>query len=117
MTALLKPYDDKVAELLKRYPGSTIVTERLMHVHGLKRDNEYAPHLALAAFLAGSNEAPAAVSYGTEGGAYGEYGFPTVICGPGSIDQAHGADEYISREQLDRGAAMLARVVDWARAT
>ncbi|MFZ8477525.1 peptidase dimerization domain-containing protein, partial [Staphylococcus aureus] len=58
VTALLKPYDDKVAELLKRYPGSTIVTERLMHVHGLKRDNENAPHLALAAFLAGSNEAP-----------------------------------------------------------
>lgn len=112
---LLKPYDDKIAEILQRIPGASITTERLMHVHGLKRDDENAPHLALAAFLAGSNAAPAAVSYGTEGGAYGEYGFPTVICGPGSIEQAHGADEYISCDQLEKGAAMLARITQWAR--
>lgn len=113
--SLLAPYESKIVELLKQYPGSNITTERLMHVHGLKCKGENTPHLALAMFLAGSNADTAAVSYGTEGGAYGEYGFPTVICGPGSIDQAHGADEFISRDQLEKGAAMLARIVAWAR--
>ncbi|MFM9890889.1 MAG: acetylornithine deacetylase [Rickettsiales bacterium] len=115
VATLLKPYEAKIAELLKQHPGSTITTERLMHVHGLKRDDAQASHLALAMFLAGSNEDAAAVSYGTEGGAYGEYGFPTVICGPGSIAQAHGADEFITRAQLEKGAAMLARIAAWAR--
>lgn len=115
VTALLAPYEAKIAELLKRHPGSIITTERLMHVHGLRCNDADAAHLALARFLAGSNEDTAAVSYGTEGGAYGAYGFPTVICGPGSIDQAHGADEFITRAQLQKGAAMLERIVTWAR--
>ena len=42
-----------------------------------------------------------AVNYGTEAGVYQRFGFPTIICGPGSIEQAHKADEWIAIEQLD----------------
>ena len=105
---VLAPFHAKIAELEKRYPECRITTHQLTHVHGLKRQSEET--LQLATFLAGSNEPAAAVNYGTEGGAMGEYGFPTVICGPGSIDQAHQPDEFISREQLEKGAAMMARV-------
>jgi acetylornithine deacetylase len=100
----------KVEMLKAHYPGCSITTQRLAHVHGLKKQSADAPYLSLAMHLAGSNEAPGAVSYGTEGGAYGAHGFPTVICGPGSIDQAHGPDEYIAIDQLEKAAGMMARV-------
>ncbi len=40
------------------------------------------------------------VAYGTEAGFFQDYGVPTVVIGPGSIQQAHKADEYVSLEQL-----------------
>lgn len=109
VSAILKPYHDKAADLRMRHPGCTIATRRLSKVHGLRARGDDAPHITLAKRLAGSNAPTAAVSYGTEGGAMGNQ-FPTVICGPGSIDQAHQPDEYIERVQLALGAAMLVRV-------
>lgn len=108
--AIVASFHAKAEEMKQRYPGCTITTERLTHVHGLKKQRADAPYVTLATHLAGSNAAPSAVSYGTEGGAYGEHGFPTVICGPGSIDQAHQPDEYITIEQMEKGAAMMARI-------
>ncbi|MBN1682916.1 M20 family metallopeptidase [Candidatus Bathyarchaeota archaeon] len=49
------------------------------------------------------NREPIGVTYFTEALDYTRVGIPTVICGPGSIDQAHTADEYISLEQLELG--------------
>lgn len=45
-------------------------------------------------------QATAKVAYGTEGGFFQRAGIPTVVCGPGSIEQAHKADEYVSLAQL-----------------
>jgi acetylornithine deacetylase len=42
------------------------------------------------------------VAFGTEAGVFKNAGIPTVVCGPGSINQAHQADEYVSLEQLAR---------------
>lgn len=53
----------------------------------------------LALRLAGQNQTYT-VSYGTEGGHFQSQGVPTVICGPGSIDQAHKPDEFIEVSQL-----------------
>jgi acetylornithine deacetylase/succinyl-diaminopimelate desuccinylase family protein len=46
---------------------------------------------------------PIGEPYYTEAVSYAKAGVPTVICGPGSIDQAHTPDEYISLEQIDHG--------------
>jgi acetylornithine deacetylase/succinyl-diaminopimelate desuccinylase family protein len=46
---------------------------------------------------------PVGAPYYTEAVDYTRAGIPTVICGPGSIDQAHTPDEYISLEQLELG--------------
>ena len=46
---------------------------------------------------------PVGAPYYTEAVSYTKAGIPTVICGPGSIDQAHTPDEYISIEQIDHG--------------
>jgi acetylornithine deacetylase len=40
------------------------------------------------------------VSYGTEAGLYQEAGIPTIVCGPGSITQAHQGDEWIAESEL-----------------
>ncbi|MDQ0313894.1 acetylornithine deacetylase [Amorphus orientalis] len=48
-----------------------------------------------------------AVSYGTEAGQYREPGWDVVVCGPGSIDQAHQPDEYLTVDQLDAGTAFM----------
>ena len=49
------------------------------------------------------------VAFGTEGGLFSQnLGIPTIVCGPGFMDQGHKADEYVSLEQLARCDRMLA---------
>lgn len=56
------------------------------------------------------------VAFGTEGGLYAEQGIPTVVCGPGSMDQGHKPDEFVTIEQLDRCDAMLEQLIQLVRA-
>ena len=56
--------------------------------------------IVLAKRLAGRND-HRKVAYGTEGGLFSSMGgIPTVVCGPGDIDRAHKADEYITPGEL-----------------
>ncbi len=62
--------------------------------------------------LAGRND-HAKVAFGTEAGLFqNRGGIPCVVCGPGSIDQAHKPNEFISLEQVDKGEAFLDRLMD-----
>ena len=90
-------------------PAASIITRARSEVTGLKPVDESAPHLLLAKRLAASNQA-ACVSYGTEGGIFQAHGLPVVICGPGSIEQAHQPDEFITLAQVARGMEFMARV-------
>ena len=65
--------------------------------------------VALALALTGANST-SAVSYATEAGLFEEVGCPTVICGPGDIEQAHAADEFVTVAQLDACMAFLAKL-------
>ena len=47
------------------------------------------------------------VSFGTEAGLFQEIGISTVVCGPGSIEQAHKVDEYIKIEELKKCLKLL----------
>jgi acetylornithine deacetylase len=82
--------------------------------------NEYPPLdtradsevVALVAALTGQHER-IKVGFGSEGGLFSErLGVPTVVCGPGSIDQAHKPDEFIDRDQLHRCDAMMDALLD-----
>lgn len=53
----------------------------------------------LAKALTGSNNT-GKVAFGTEAGLFDAKGIPTVVCGPGSIEQAHKPDEYVTLEQV-----------------
>ena len=52
------------------------------------------------------------VAYGTDGGHFQNRGFSVVICGPGNIEQAHQADEFILASQFDAGEKMLDSLVE-----
>ncbi|MDD0840182.1 acetylornithine deacetylase [Curvibacter sp. HBC61] len=60
----------------------------------------------LAQRLAGA-QGTTLVAFGTEAGIFKQAGIPTVVCGPGSIEQAHQPDEYVSLEQLGRCETFL----------
>lgn len=64
----------------------------------------------LIAAFSGSREF-GTVAFGTEGGLFDAVGIPTVVCGPGSMDQGHKPDEFVSLEQLDGCDAMLQRLL------
>ncbi len=51
------------------------------------------------------------VAYATEGGQFTNAGIPTIICGPGSIEQAHKADEYVALSELERCDSFLQRLL------
>ena len=61
--------------------------------------------------LSGDNGPARAVPYAAEAGQFHNAGLPAWLCGPGSIDQAHQPDEFISVAQMERGAAMMERLV------
>jgi acetylornithine deacetylase len=89
-------------------PGCGIGFEVTDWVPGMSLPADHAL-AALTRRAAGSNGA-GHVSYATEGGLYQEAGIPTIVCGPGSIDQAHGADEWIAASQLDACDGFLRRL-------
>ena len=64
------------------------------------------PAVQLAQQLGGSPRTTL-VAFGTEAGLFQRAGMSTVVCGPGSINQAHQADEYVSLEQLAQAEAFL----------
>ncbi|MCE1118931.1 MULTISPECIES: acetylornithine deacetylase [Pseudomonas] len=68
----------------------------------------------LVALLSGSDDF-GTVAFGTEGGLFDQAGIPTVVCGPGSMDQGHKPDEFVSVEQLHGCDAMLIRLVEYLR--
>jgi acetylornithine deacetylase len=72
--------------------------------------------VALVKSLTGANSV-GKVAFGTEGGLIHEAGIPTVICGPGSIAQAHKPDEFIELDQVAQCEAFMQRLIDRVCAT
>lgn len=64
----------------------------------------------LAHQLTGAN-ARVSVSYAAEAGQFQEAGFATVICGPGSIDQAHQPNEFITLQQVSEGTRFMRNLI------
>ena len=95
-------------------PACTITTTVSAIVPGLRPSDDN-PAEELARLLTGDNAMHAA-AYATEAGQFQEQGLATVICGPGSIDQAHQPNEFISLEQVEAGIAFTDKLIDHLRA-
>lgn len=73
------------------------------------------PAESLARRLAGDNGPARVVPYAAEAGQFQAAGFSTIICGPGSIEQAHQADEYLEIAQFERGVGFMRRLIEAMR--
>jgi len=71
------------------------------------------PAEALVRLLTGANIAGAA-SFGTEACHFQESGIPAVLCGPGSIAQAHQPNEFIDLDQIEACIAFMHKLKEWA---
>ncbi len=94
-----------------RFPDAGVAISTLADVPALSPEREGVAE-SMARRLAGDNGPARVVSYGTEAGQFQQAGFSTILCGPGSIDQAHQADEFIAVSQMQRGGAFMTRLVE-----
>ncbi len=101
------------AEIKAVRPEASITVTPRPYVPGLTPEDDGAAE-ALARRLTGDN-GQHVVSYATEAGQFQDEAFSAVICGPGSIDQAHQADEFISIAQFERGEKFLRDLVETLR--
>jgi acetylornithine deacetylase len=92
--------------------GITVTRKNYVPPFGSSEGSEA---VALALALAGQNET-FAVSYATEAGLFQDAGAPSVVCGPGSIAQAHTANEWIAASELEKCLSFMDRLADWCAA-
>ncbi len=97
--------DVLLPEMKKVYPKANIEKEIIGEIIGFAKE-EKSDAVNLACNLTGDNSQDV-VSFGTEAGLFQEIGISTVVCGPGSIEQAHKIDEHVSFEQLKLCLKML----------
>ena len=94
-------------EMKARDPRAAVAEVFASEVRGLEPADSEALEVVRA--LTGRNETEV-VSFGTEAGLFQAAGVSAVICGPGSIEQAHKPDEYVEEAQLAVCLDMLGRI-------
>ena len=97
-------------EMIKVYPNSSIKKKIIGEIVGFDRETK-SDACELISSLTGDNSRQV-VSFGTEAGLFQEIGISTVVCGPGSIEQAHKIDEYIVLDELKKCLKLLNGIKD-----
>ena len=92
-------------EIIQAVPSSSIEKEVIGEIIGFDREDS-SEACELISSLTGDNSRQV-VSFGTEAGLFQEIGISTVVCGPGSIEQAHKIDEYIVLDELKKCLRLL----------
>jgi acetylornithine deacetylase len=106
-----RSFCDEVTQRMRAtHPGTGIEVRQGHVLPGCKPETEGSAE-TLARQLSGDN-AVRVVSYGTEAGQFQAAGYSACIIGPGSIEQAHQPDEYITVAQFEAGETFLRRVID-----
>ena len=102
--------EEPVPQMRSVDPDAGIRLETIAEVAGLIPTEENEAK-RIVSELTGANGADL-VAFGTEAGIFQALGTDVVVCGPGSIEQAHKADEYLSLDQLQQCLTMLERLGD-----
>ena len=84
----------------REFPGARVEIENLAAAPGLDASEQAAITQLVRALTADASVRK--VAYGTEAGLFQGAGIPTVVCGPGSIEQAHKVDEFVDVDQLQQ---------------
>lgn len=105
----ITPYRNELARIERamktEYPDACIELEITETVPAMAPETKGTAE-ALARKLTGDTQ-QRHVSYQTEAGHFQAAGYSTIVCGPGSIEQAHKPDEFITTAQLQRGQAFM----------
>lgn len=112
---VLAPFKEKCAmldrEMKAAFPEAAVTITKQSNAppmtHAGSEDAE-----AFIRKLTGDNKPAGVVSYAAEAGQFQQAGFPTVICGPGSIEQAHQPNEFLAVEQFERGVKFMMRLAE-----
>ena len=111
--AILAPFKGKIAaldsEMKQAFAKAGVTITRLSNAPPMTPAGSQEAE-AFVRRLTGDNGPAGVVSYAAEAGQFQQAGFATVICGPGSIEQAHQPDEYLAVEQFERGAQFMSRL-------
>ena len=105
--------DVLLPKMRKVYPKADIKKEIIGEIIGFNKEED-SQAINLVCNLTGDNSREV-VSFGTEAGLFQEIGISTVVCGPGSVEQAHTIDEFVSYEQLKKCLALLIQIGDFAK--
>ena len=99
-----------VADMKAIHPDTDIEVDTTFWVPGLRPEEDGEAERIVRQITGDNGEH--VVSYGTEAGQFQEHKYSVVICGPGSIEQAHQPNEFIEVAQFKAGAAFLERMLD-----
>jgi len=97
--------EELLPEMKKIFPNSSIEKDIIGEIVGFDREDK-SDACELISSLTGDNSRQV-VSFGTEAGLFQEIGISTVVCGPGSIEQAHKIDEFIVLDELKKCLNLL----------
>ena len=97
--------DVLLPDMKKVFPNASIEKNIIGEIIGFDRKNK-SDACELISSLTGDNSRQV-VSFGTEAGLFQEIGISTVVCGPGSIEQAHKIDEFIVLDELKKCLKLL----------
>ena len=89
----------------KNFPNASIEKNIIGEIVGFDREDK-SDACEFISSLTGDNSRQV-VSFGTEAGLFQEIGISTVVCGPGSIEQAHKIDEFIVLDELKKCLDLL----------
>lgn len=110
--AIIARFRTRCGELQKTM-GATIENHPMSHMSGVTLPHAAQAHAQSVMHCARSNR-ELAVSFGTEAGVFNEHGIPAIICGPGSIEQAHKPNEFIERSQIEAGVEFMMRMTEFS---
>jgi len=110
----LEAYQKHLDEIIipamqKIHPDTGITTEIIADVPGLRPENDGAAEQFVRSITGDNGEH--VVAYATEGGQFQDGGFSTIVCGPGSIAQAHQPNEFIKVSQVEAGKDFIQKII------
>ncbi len=97
-------------EMRRVDPETGIAIETKSEIPGL--DSEVGEAITALAQSLARNESTGKVAYATEAGLFQRAGIPSIICGPGSIEQAHKPNEFIALAQVALCESFMSRLLD-----
>jgi len=115
--SMLAPFFDHVArvheKLARLGPECGVVVDKRADAPPLQLQRDSAAETFMRA-LTGDNQVRVA-AFATEAGQFQKAGFPAVICGPGSVEQAHQPNEFVAVSEMEKGLKVFARFIETLR--